>query len=380
VSQGGTKVEPFSSNKYKAIQNFERQYFDKTGNSFGHKKDEFEVKPGKMIRLDMQHKALGPPNKKAKKGDGSGNAADGGADQPLGKLSKAQIEKGDKVLDKLESAIGEGTTGPAASAKLMAFSAEFYSLIPHNFGLGKPPILNTQDMVGREKALLQFYMRMGFEEMGGETDEKLTPISGVMELKCPKTLTESAKNVCAAKDIKSCDTKATPLAKKQAGKPTEKMGSEMYASILLYTANAIYKDLNKCLRDEDRAKVSRYFSYLRLLFEACNRLPQTKKTLWRGIGVDLSETYKVGSKIIWWGVSSCTSEKKVAEDFMNGCGDKATFLTVETKTATDISELSFYQNEAESILLPGTQLEVLSSETKGNKSYISLREVGRVVN
>ena len=69
----------------------------------------------------------------------------------------------------------------------------------------------------------------------------------------------------------------------------------------------------------------------------------------------------------------------MAQDFMAGCGDGATFLTVETETACDISELSFFSNEAESILLPGTRLEVLSSEKKGNKSCISLREVGRAV-
>ena len=57
---------------------------------------------------------------------------------------------------------------------------------------------------------------------------------------------------------------------------------------------------------------------------------------------------------------------------MAGCGDGATFLTVETETACDISELSFFSNEAESILLPGTRLE-------GNKSCISLRKVGLAV-
>merc|ERR1719230_430978 len=114
-----------------------------------------------------------------------------------------------------------------------------------------------------------------------------------------------------------------------------------------------------------------------MLLEACARLPQKKVTLWRGIGVDLYDQYKVGSRIIWWGVSSCTSDEKVARNFMAGCGDGATLLTVETLTACDISEVSFYANESESILLPGTQLEVLASKKTGNKSKISLREVGR---
>merc|ERR1712137_1161578 len=164
-----------------------------------------------------------------------------------------------------------------------------------------------------------------------------------------------------------------------AGKPLQPMTPDLYGSILLYTSNAIYKELNKCVRDEDRAKVMAYFPYLRTLFEACARLPSKPCTLWRGLSVDLSKTYVVGSVIIWWGVSSCTSDKKVAEDFMNGCGDGASFLEIETTTACEISEVSFYQNEAESILLPGTQLQVLSNEKKGSKAYIKLKEVGRLV-
>ncbi|CAK9105235.1 Tubulin alpha chain (Alpha-tubulin) [Cleaved into: Detyrosinated tubulin alpha chain] [Durusdinium trenchii] len=66
------------------------------------------------------------------------------------------------------------------------------------------------------------------------------------------------------------------------------------------------------LRDEDRDQAGSYFPYLRMLFEACARLPIREVTLWRGVGVDLYEQYKVGSTITWWGVSSCTSDKAVA--------------------------------------------------------------------
>lgn len=322
--------------------------------------------------------------KKQKTEDAGEGDGDGESEQPVGgNLSKMQIEKGDKVLDRIQAVLdkaGGAALPQAGKAQLMGFSAEYYSLIPHNFGTKKPPAIDNAELLGAEKALLQFYLRMGFEDMEEKTD--LTPISGVMELPLPKTLSESCVGICTANDVKSCMTKAAKLDKKKAGKPTAPlgtMGPEFYGAILLYTANAIYKDLNKCLRDEDRKMVSKYFPYLRLLFESCGRFPQRQVTLWRGVGVDLFDQYKVGSKIIWWGVSSCTSDEKVARNFMAGCGAGATLLTVETKTACDISELSFFQNEAESILLPGTQLEVLSSKKVGKKSEISLREVGRVV-
>lgn len=386
VNQGGTKLQEFGSNMNAAITDFSKQYLDKTGNAFGHAPADFEVKHGKFIRLDMEHKALA--KKKAGQEESSGQAqASGGNDQPLGKLSKIQIEKGDGVLDKIEAVINEGGAASEdpvekakANASLAGLSAQFYTMIPHDFGTKKPPVINKMELLGSEKALLQFYLRMGFEEMGGDEEEKLTPIQGVMKLEVPPTLHASANMVCGDKDIKSCVTKGTVMHKKKAGKPQKPMSPDLYGAILLYTSNAIYKQLNKALRDEDRHAVEKFFPYLRLLFEATDRLPQKKVTLWRGVGVDLFSQYKVGSTIIWWGVSSCTSDEKVARNFMNGMGDGASLLSVETFTACDISEVSFFANEAESILLPGTQLEVVSSKrVGGNKCEISLKEVGRVV-
>jgi len=385
VSQGGTKIQEFNGSMQGAITDFSKQYLDKTGNSFGSAPEEFVVKTGKFVRIDMEHKALS--KKQAGNEDEGSGKASGGNDQPLGKLSKAQIEKGDAVLVKIEAVLNEGETmadDPVSKAKAMAefqtLSAEFYTLIPHNFGTKKPPVINTAELMGSEKALLQFYLRMGFAEMGGEEEDKLTPIQGVMSLPVPETLHKAAHMVCGVKDIKQCTTKGTVMHKKKAGSPHKPMTPDFYGSILLYTSNAIYKQLNKALREEDRTLVEKFFPYLRMLFEACDRMPQKKVTLWRGVGVDLYEQYKVGSTIVWWGVSSCTSDEKVARNFMDGCGAGASLLTVETLTACDISEVSFFANEAESILLPGTQLEVVSSKKAGNKSEIHLREVGRAVN
>ncbi|CAK9105234.1 Poly [ADP-ribose] polymerase 1 (PARP-1) (ADP-ribosyltransferase diphtheria toxin-like 1) (ARTD1) (DNA ADP-ribosyltransferase PARP1) (NAD(+) ADP-ribosyltransferase 1) (ADPRT 1) (Poly[ADP-ribose] synthase 1) (Protein poly-ADP-ribosyltransferase PARP1) (Fragment), partial [Durusdinium trenchii] len=217
VSQGGTKLEEFKSSKQAAIAQFSKLYLEKTGNTYGHKPSEFTQKPGKFSRVDIQHKAL--QNKKAKTeqeeevGVEDGDAQGG---QPLGQLSKAAVEKGNGVLDQIENLlndIGEGgTPSPVQKGKIAAHSAEFYSLIPHNFGMKAPPPINTQDLLGAERALLQFYLRMGFEEIGGEDEEKLTPISGVMELPLPKTLLEGCKGICAPKEVNSCTKKGQALA------------------------------------------------------------------------------------------------------------------------------------------------------------------------
>lgn len=78
-------------------------------------------------------------------------------------------------------------------------------------------------------------------------------------------------------------------------------------------------------------------------------------------------------------VSSCTSDENVARGFARGCGSKATMLTIETTTACEISALSVYSNEKESLLAPGTQLKVISSTKSGNIAEIKLKEVGRLV-
>eukprot|EP00932_Pfiesteria_piscicida_P022107 SRR837773.8872.p1 GENE.SRR837773.8872~~SRR837773.8872.p1 ORF type:complete len:174 (+),score=31.98 SRR837773.8872:54-524(+) len=155
----------------------------------------------------------------------------------------------------------------------------------------------------------------------------------------------------------------------------------MYGAIMLYTSNAIYAELNKCLRDKNRAKIKRFFKYLRLLFEAMDSLKAEKKTLWRGLSVDLSgdPSYSPGKTVTWWGVSSCTSNMQVARGFAGSCGAGASVITVHAKSSCDISAISFYGNEKESLLRPGTMLKVKSRTKKGNITDIVLEEVGSAI-
>merc|ERR1712100_437884 len=181
--------------------------------------------------------------------------------------------------------------------------------------------------------------------------------------------------------VKSSSSQGATLASKQAGNPSRKMSGELYAATMLYTSNAIHGDLNKCLRDENRSKVKKYFKYLRLLFEAMDHLPKEKKTLWRGISVDLASSpdYEAGKTVTWWSVTSTTADMNVAKNFTKGCGGKCTLFTIDTKTSTDIAPLSMFANEKESLLAPGTQLEVISKKQNGNVAEIHLKEPVRVI-
>jgi hypothetical protein len=99
------------------------------------------------------------------------------------------------------------------------------------------------------------------------------------------------------------------------------------------------------LRSEDRKACVKYFDYLRLLMEAMDCMPKANRTLWRGISVDLYNEYQEGKVITWWSVSSCTADENVARNFMAGCGGSCTLLTLQCKTAMDVSALSFYSHE-----------------------------------
>jgi len=352
---GQNKLEPHGGNAAAAIKSFEKKFQDKTQNQWSNRAS-FVAKSGKYTLVEMDETE-----------DAGGEAA------PLGKLSKSQIEKGMGVLSQLDGKISSG----APKRELEELSSKFFSLIPTNFGRRVPEPITTDAKLREKEELLKFWLRMGFEEV--EKDDGLTPISGIMELPVPESLSKAASSVCNKGSIDSSTRQGDTLANKQAGGPVKKMAGSLYAAIMLYTSNAIYAQLNKALRELNRAAVKKYFAYLRLLFEAMDHLPKKKRTLWRGIPVDLYDQYTVGSTQTWWNVSSCTADINVAKNFMKGCGGKCSLLTVESTTACDISEITFFSNEKESLLAPGTQLQVKSRNRSGNITEITLVEVGRCI-
>lgn len=186
-------------------------------------------------------------------------------------------------------------------------------------------------------------------------------------------------NICSIGDIAASEGKGKELAAKQAGKPKKYMAAHLYGSIMLYTGNAIYRQLNAALRSAKRKNVQKYFKYLRLLLEALNTLPQKKCTLWRGISCDLTKACPVGKTVTWWSVSSCTSTESVARDFASGSAGVATLFTIKAKRACPISAISFYSSEAESLLPPGTQLLIKSVKKVGKLVEIHAEEVGNSV-
>lgn len=136
------------------------------------------------------------------------------------------------------------------------------------------------------------------------------------------------------------------------------LSADAIAALYLYTCeSAFYREINSVLRSPDRSRLTPYLPYLRLLFSAVSELPAYTQPLWRGVSLDLRAQYPVGRTVTWWGVSSCTSELKVARAFLGSRG-KRTLFEVTPARAVGIKRFSAFTGEEEYILTPGTQLKV----------------------
>lgn len=70
---------------------------------------------------------------------------------PLGAISAGQIKKAYKILDNIAKEIADKKD----TAKLVEYSSDFYTVIPTNFGMGKPPIINSDAKIAEKVELLK---------------------------------------------------------------------------------------------------------------------------------------------------------------------------------------------------------------------------------
>lgn len=69
---------------------------------------------------------------------------------PLGKLSKSQIAKGFEVIEELEAAVKTR----ANRSRLEELSSRFFTIIPHNFGRNRPPVIDDSEIIEKKKEML----------------------------------------------------------------------------------------------------------------------------------------------------------------------------------------------------------------------------------
>jgi hypothetical protein len=197
-----------------------------------------------------------------------------------------------------------------------------------------------------------------FIDAGEEPTKTLTPIKGYEK----KKLVSLEKAVSEIEPpIDDLDTMVW-AAKRNSEDAPDGLTSDESASIHLYTMEwpeadqSIYYVLNQKLRSEKRNELISWHSYLKLFFTALYKLPSLKTIIWRGIRGNVSHLYQ--KDYIWWGVSSCTETMEVMEKFIGRSGVRTVFM-IECINGKAIKSHSFYKDENEIILMPGTYLRVI---------------------
>ncbi|XP_067420946.1 poly [ADP-ribose] polymerase 1 isoform X2 [Emydura macquarii macquarii] len=69
---------------------------------------------------------------------------------PLGKLSKRQIQSAYSILNDVQQAVSDG----GSDSQILDLSNRFYTLIPHDFGMKKPPLLNNLEQIQAKVQML----------------------------------------------------------------------------------------------------------------------------------------------------------------------------------------------------------------------------------
>ncbi|MGH0181317.1 UNVERIFIED_CONTAM: hypothetical protein FKN15_006651 [Acipenser sinensis] len=173
---GQSKLTPFVGVS-EAVKDFEKKFKDKTKNDWN-KRDSFTPHPGKytLIEVEGEEEAevkidtvdgvkkevlpctLDKPTQELINLIFSNDMFNNAMEtmnldikkMPLGKLSKAQIAKGFEALEELAESLKKRTS----KSKLEELSSKFFTIIPHNFGRMRPPVIDTLEIIAAKKEML----------------------------------------------------------------------------------------------------------------------------------------------------------------------------------------------------------------------------------
>ncbi|VDD75788.1 unnamed protein product [Mesocestoides corti] len=181
---GGNKVEQFPS-VHGALSLFKDLYVEKTGNVWGTTRQDFKKVPFRFYPLEMDY---GEDDEVGKKLEvvhhvesklhvrlqalmnflfdvASMNRAllEFEIDvrkMPLGKISRVQIQEAYSVLSDLSSLVEDHVKSSrpiegSDKSRLIGDTTRFYTLIPHDFGLKSPPLLDSLDVIKTKSRMLE---------------------------------------------------------------------------------------------------------------------------------------------------------------------------------------------------------------------------------
>ncbi|XP_048105685.1 poly [ADP-ribose] polymerase 1 [Alosa alosa] len=194
---GGNKLDKFYD-KNSAMDNFRNVYEEKTGNSWT--STNFTKYPNKFYPLEIDYGQDEEAVKKLTASAGTHSKLAKPVQElirtifdvesmkkamvefeidlqkmPLGKLSKRQIQNAYALLSEVQQAVSDS----ASESTILDLSNRFYTLIPHDFGMKKPPLLNNLDYIQAKVQMLDNLLdiEVAYSLLrGGAEDNKKDPI------------------------------------------------------------------------------------------------------------------------------------------------------------------------------------------------------------
>ncbi|CAF4542000.1 unnamed protein product [Rotaria sp. Silwood1] len=150
--------------------------------------------------------------------------------------------------------------------------------------------------------------------------------------------------------------------------PPDELTRDESASIYLYTMEwnnadrSFYSYLNHALKKGDQEELQPWFKYLKLFLTALVKVPcSTAQVVWRGVRKNATNEFPKGAQITWWAFSSTTKSLTVLEnDLYLGTTGERTLFSIEVLNGKNIRAHSYFEDEEEILLLPGTFMEVQS--------------------
>uniref|UniRef100_A0A8C4HIZ1 Poly [ADP-ribose] polymerase n=1 Tax=Dicentrarchus labrax TaxID=13489 RepID=A0A8C4HIZ1_DICLA len=194
---GGNKLDNFHD-KNSALDNFLGVYKEKTGNSWG--SSNFTKYPNKFYPLEIDYGQDEEAVKRLTATTGTKSKLAKPVQEliktifdvesmkkamvefeidlqkmPLGKLSKRQIQSAYALLTEVQQAVSDCLP----ESQILDLSNRFYTLIPHDFGMKKPPLLNNLDYIQAKVQMLDNLLdiEVAYSLLrGGAQDNESDPI------------------------------------------------------------------------------------------------------------------------------------------------------------------------------------------------------------
>ena len=156
------------------------------------------------------------------------------------------------------------------------------------------------------------------------------------------------------------------------------------AAIMLYTIewtpneNSLHFILNRKLQEPESDELLPWYSYLKLLQTAVNKLPgASRRIFYRGTNAKLTQRYSDSQIFYWHGfLSADTSLERLGDDPVHfGQTGPRTLLVIHTDHGKDITPYSFYPGTKEIFLPFDQQYQVISNHlSKGDLRILTISD------